>query len=178
MKASDPSVGLEIIYDDGTIIRQVKSVADGLADIVTINFGVSYEIRLYAPDKVGSKVDGLYTVTGSPHTVWKIENPSPGKNTRVHVTKTVGEVSNLYQYEYSQNAGGWILKYPDDLLVESISSTWNEQHTVRSVVAVKKRCKEKLLQKSIELFRFFIRGTYDVRNARSRWRSFSDFLYI
>ena len=158
LKASDPSVGLEIIYDDGTIIRQVKSVADGLADIVTINFGVSYEIRLYAPDKVGSKVDGLYTVTGSPHTVWKIENPSPGKNTRVHVTKTVGEVSNLYQYEYSQNAGGWILKYPDDLLVESISSTWNEQHTVRSVVAVKKTLQGEIASKVNRTFQVFSYG--------------------
>lgn len=158
LKASDPSVGLEAIYNDGTIVRQVKSTADGLADIVTLDYGTSYEIRLYAPDKVGSKVSGLYTVNGEPHTVWKIENPLPGQNTRVKVTKTVGDVSNVYQYEYSQNAGGWTLKYPDDLLVESISSTWNNQHTVRSVVAVKKTPQGVVASKVNRTFQVFSYG--------------------
>ena len=158
LKASDPSVGLEAIYNDGTIVRQVKSTADGLADIVTLDYGTSYEIRLYAPDKVGSKVSGLYTVNGEPHTVWKIENPLPGQNTRVKVTKTVGDVSNVYQYEYSQNAGGWTLKYPDDLLIESISSTWNDQHTVRSVVAVKKTPQGVVASKVNRTFQVFSYG--------------------
>lgn len=62
-------------------------MSDGLADVVVTEAPVSYEIRFYTPNQVGGKVDGLYTVTGNPDCVWRIENPAPGSNSRVKVTK-------------------------------------------------------------------------------------------
>jgi len=89
---SAATAGIAPIYDADGTVRQVWSLGDGLADVVVTENAVSYEIRCYSPDQVGAKVDGVYTVTGDPHTVWRIENPNPGTNTKVKVTKTVNGV--------------------------------------------------------------------------------------
>ena len=133
-----PSVGIEPIYEvDGTI-RQVWSLGDGLADIVVTEAAISYEIRCYSPDKVGAKVDGLYTVTGEPHTVWRIENPNPGTNTKIKVTKTVNGVAEVSLFEYSHNAEGWMLRKPGDLAIESQSTSWDYSQTVKVITTVDK----------------------------------------
>lgn len=132
------TVGVEPIYEEDGTIRQVWSLGDGLADIVVTEAAVSYEIRCYSPDKVGAKVNGLYTVTGEPHTVWKIENPNPGTNTKVKVTKTVNGVSEVSLFEYSHNAEGWLLKQPGDLAIESQSTSWDYSQTVKVITTVDK----------------------------------------
>lgn len=132
------TVGVEPIYEEDGTIRQVWSLGDGLADIVVTEAAVSYEIRCYSPDKVGAKVNGLYTVTGEPHTVWKIENPNPGTNTKVKVTKTVNGVSEVSLFEYSHNAEGWLLKRPGDLSIESQSTSWDYSQTVKVVTTIEK----------------------------------------
>ena len=96
-----PTVGVEPIYDEDGTIRQVWSRSDGLADVVVTESGVSYEIRCYAPELVGAKSNGVYTVTGNPHTVWRIENPNPGTNTRIKVTRTTNGTSEVSFFEYS-----------------------------------------------------------------------------
>ena len=133
-----PTVGIEPIYEADGTVRQVWSLGDGLADIVVTEAAVSYEIRCYSPDKVGAKVDGLYTVTGTPHTVWRIENPNPGTNTKIKVTKTVNGVSEISLFEYSHNAEGWLLKKPGDLAIESQSTTWDYSQTVKVITTVEK----------------------------------------
>ena len=133
-----PTVGVEPIYDSEGIIRQVWSRGDGLADVVVTEAGVSYEIRCYAPDKVGSKSNGVYTVNGEPHTVWRVENPNPGTNTRVKVTKTVNGVSEVSLFEYSHNAEGWSLKKPGDLALESQTTSWDYSGTVKVITTVEK----------------------------------------
>ena len=81
---------------------------DGLADVVTTSFGVSYEIRLYSSSQVTGQADGLYTVTGEPHTVWRVSNPNPGFATHVNITRITGGVEETTVYEYSHNSDGWL----------------------------------------------------------------------
>lgn len=133
-----PTVGIEPIYEADGTVRQVWSLGDGLADIVVTEAAVSYEIRCYSPDKVGAKVDGLYTVTGEPHTVWRIENPNPGTNTKIKVTKTVNGVAEVSLFEYSHNAEGWLLRKPGDLAIESQSTSWDYSQTVKVITTVDK----------------------------------------
>lgn len=132
------TVGVEPIYDADGTVRQVWSLGDGLADVVVTENSVSYEIRCYSPDQVGAKADGVYTVTGDPHTVWRIENPNPGTNTKVKVTKTVNGVAEVWLFEYSFNSEGWLLKKPGDLAVESQSTTWDYSKTVKVITDVEK----------------------------------------
>lgn len=132
------TVGIEPIYEADGTVRQVWSLGDGLADIVVTEAAVSYEIRCYSPDKVGAKVDGLYTVTGEPHTVWRIENPTPGTNTKIKVTKTVNGVAEVSLFEYSHNAEGWLLRKPGDLAIESQSTSWDYSQTVKVITTVDK----------------------------------------
>lgn len=132
------TVGIEPIYEADGTVRQVWSLGDGLADIVVTEAAVSYEIRCYSPDKVGAKVDGLYTVTGEPHTVWRIENPNPGTNTKIKVTKTVNGVAEVSLFEYSHNAEGWLLRKPGDLAIESQSTSWDYSQTVKVITTVDK----------------------------------------
>ena len=133
-----PTVGIEPIYEADGTVRQVWSLGDGLADIVVTEAAVSYEIRCYSPDKVGAKVDGLYTVTGEPHTVWRIENPNPGTTTKIKVTKTVNGVAEVSLFEYSHNAEGWLLRKPGNLAIESQSTSWDYSQTVKVITTVEK----------------------------------------
>lgn len=142
-----PTVGIEPIYESDGTIRQVWSLGDGLADVVVTETAVSYEIRCYSPDKVGAKVDGLYTVTGEPHTVWRIENPTPGINTKIKVTKTVGGIAEVSLFEYSHNVQGWLLRKPGTLAIESQSTAWDYSQTVKVITTVEKLQKVKLLLK-------------------------------
>ncbi|MBR0457782.1 MAG: hypothetical protein IJJ26_00960 [Victivallales bacterium] len=84
--------GLEAIWDGSGLLRQVRSEADGLADIVPLANAPGYELRFYAPSLIGGQADGLYTATGSPHTVWRVSNPNTGTATHVHITRIAGGV--------------------------------------------------------------------------------------
>ena len=106
--------GLEAVWDDSGLIRQVRSESDGLADVVATSPGVAYEIRLYALSQVGGKTDGLYTVSGSPHTVWRVSNPNAGTATHVHITRIAGGVEETTVFEYSSNSDGWMKTSPDN----------------------------------------------------------------
>lgn len=136
LKNSAASVGLEAVYDADGTIRQIWSLADGLADVVITAIGVSYEIRFYLPSQVGAKADGVYQVTGTPYMTLKIEKGE--SQAEVNITKTVGGVSTLTLYRYSYAAEGWIVYYPDDLAVNSKSTSYDNSHTIRTVSEVLK----------------------------------------
>ena len=155
LKPSDPSVGLEAIYDEDGIIRQVWSFADGLADIVVTQNFVSYEIRIYPPSQVGNKVDGIYQTTGEPYMVVRIENPNPATNTEVAITKVVGGVSYQTLYRYSHAAEGWTMYSPGNLSLDSKSTTYDYSNTVRTVSAVVKTVDGEVARKSSEVYQEF-----------------------
>ena len=116
---SDSSVGIEIINEEGGVIRQVKTV-QGFADIVTISEN-KYEIRVYAPGDEGSKnTQGLYEPTGTAHTVWTIENPlaDTTKVDRLKVTQTFGGNSYVFDYKYTEGTNAWKLTSGGGLSVE------------------------------------------------------------
>ena len=152
---TSPTVGVEPIYDEDGTIRQVWSRSDGLADVVVTESGVSYEIRCYAPELVGAKSSGVYTVTGNPHTVWRIENPNPGTNTRIKVTRTTNGTSEVSFFEYSHNTEGWTLKKPDDLAQETQSTSWDDSGTVKVITTVEKTPSGQLASKVARTYQKF-----------------------
>ncbi len=113
-----PLAGVEVIREktDGTLvvngnygsglIRQVKTVA-GLLDVVVLS-PRSYEVRKYAPAAIGTKIDGIYQITGDPHFTMKVEAPGNVQNALV-VTKTEGsrQTVNTYAITFSGGAETW-----------------------------------------------------------------------
>ncbi len=117
LTTNDPAV--EVIETSGQI-RQVKA-PQALADIVT-NTAFNYEIRYYLPFQVGSKVDGIYQMTGSPYVTWTIENPDASTNiySRLRITET--RDSETYIYDYTNIASqGWMLDYPGGLREDQVT---------------------------------------------------------
>lgn len=155
LKPSEPSVGLDAVYDADGIIRQVWSFADGLADIVVTESLVSYEIRFYPPSQVGNKVDGVYQTSGEPYMVVRIENPNPTTNTEVAITKIIGGVSYQTLFRYSHGSEGWIMYSPGNLSVNSRSTVYDYSNTVRTVSAVIKTSDGKIAKKSTEVYQKF-----------------------
>lgn len=109
LSAADPGVSIEVIEDENSILRQIYSGIDGLADIV-ITDEYSYEIRLYSQGNAGSKnAEGLYEPTGDPHTVWRIENPTADIDNlaNVRITRTSGETSYVHDWKYNYSVQDW-----------------------------------------------------------------------
>lgn len=79
-------------------------------DVVTIN-PFKYEIRFYhsaqAVEPDGGEFD---TFTGSPHTVWRIENAdaSPGTYNRFRVTRVIGGTETVSEMRETV-LGTWVL---------------------------------------------------------------------
>ncbi|MGN0847406.1 MAG: hypothetical protein ACI4RA_08505, partial [Kiritimatiellia bacterium] len=145
--------GLEAIWDDSGLIRQVKSDSDGLADVVATSPGVAYEIRLYALSQIGGKTDGLYTVTGSPHTVWRVSNPNAGTATHVHITRITGGVEETTVFEYSSNSDGWMKTSPDSATVISSSAETDLSRTLKSVTVTERTRTGTVASRTLNLVR-------------------------
>jgi len=116
------AAGMEAVFDADGIVRQVRSSADGLADIVPDGDN-GYELRFYAPSQVLPKTNGLYGADGTPHTVWRVSRPVAGSDTRVDVTRTSGGTSRKWEFEYSRNSEDWVLRRPGGLSDKSRSTT-------------------------------------------------------
>ena len=178
---SSAAVGLNAIYDDSNTIRQIYSVADGLADIVVINSS-KYEIRLYSPENAGTQTDGLYVPTGSPYTVWTVENPALGTTTQLKITKTANGVSEIYLYQYSYNVEDWQLTYPGNLKIASQAISWNSDRTVKTELHVEKSPDGNVAYKSSTVSQKFSTGTRvisitvdpDHTNLQSNYTYYSD----
>ncbi len=104
-------------------IRQIKA-PQALADIITNN-AFSYEIRYYLRSQIGSKVGGIYQLSGSPFVTWKIENPdgSPSTYNRLRITETRAQAAKIYDYTYTASSGSWKLDYPGGLREDEWSSS-------------------------------------------------------
>ena len=174
--------GLEAIWDDSGLIRQVRSDRDGLADVVATSPGVAYEIRLYAISQIGGKTDGLYTVTGSPHTVWRVSNPSPGTATRVHITRIADGAEETTAFEYSSNSDGWTRTSPDGATVISSSAETDLSRTLRSVTVTERTRTGMVASRTLNLVRKYpfgermVASTRDPDGVRLRtvWDYYSD----
>ena len=113
---SHKDIGIEVIYDNDNSLRQIKSQADGLADMV-ITGEFSYEIRIYAPSAIGSKTTengvSVYSIKPgyAPYIIWKIENPQRSISLidKVKITRTINGKSFVYDWSYSSNNDCWSL---------------------------------------------------------------------
>lgn len=159
LSADSRDLRLEVIYSTLGGPQQVYSGVDGLADIVVVDeelgYILGYEIRIYAPEQVGDKNDnGLYTVEGSPHTIYRIQNPSrpslggytttdpstgeeisvqtvePPDIRNVIISKKVAGLSFNTKYSYSDIADDWIMNRGDGEEITVKEQTWNSSHTV------------------------------------------------
>jgi len=79
------------VQGDGSI-RQVKTLA-GLLDVVPLS-DRAYEVRKYAPQQVGAKAGGLYTVNGNPIRTMHVSAPA-GEADKVIITNQSGTQSSV-----------------------------------------------------------------------------------
>jgi RHS repeat-associated protein len=98
-------------------IRQITA-PETFVDIVT-DSDFSYEIRYYYRSQRGSFNGSVYSVSGSPFVVWKVENPDASTNSfnRIRITETRGTDSKIYDYSFTTTANENILRldYPGGL---------------------------------------------------------------
>ena len=166
MSLSDKDIGLDIIRDNSANIRQIYSTADGLADLVTLD-SFSYEIRLYAHGQFGDKNNGLYQISGTPHTVWKIENldRSISKYDRIRFTKRRGDIATTYDWVYTSTNDQWTLNSAG--LVNSLKrKNWNEDHTQLFILDQTKDSDNNLVYQKYEYHQTFTgMGTRPVKKV-------------
>jgi YD repeat-containing protein len=175
--------GLEAIWDDSGLIRQVRSDRDGLADVVAFTDTPGYEIRLYDSSQItGKGEDGLYTVAGEPHTIWRVSNPNAGTATHVHVTRSSGGTEETTVYEYSSNVEGWMKTSPDRATVVSSTSTVDLSRTLRTVTVVERTRTGTVASRTRNLVRKYPFGERlvsstkdpDGANLQSVWEYYAD----
>jgi RHS repeat-associated protein len=128
--------GVEVITDTNSFPRQFKT-AHMLADVVTLG-NYAYEKRFYWDSQVGVKVDGLYTVSGSPFKTIKVENPEadPESFQRLKFTETQDGSTKVSKYEYDEGAAEWLLVTGGGLRRESRSETWTYAEQTNRVETV------------------------------------------
>ncbi|HEX8424619.1 MAG TPA: hypothetical protein VF634_14520, partial [Pyrinomonadaceae bacterium] len=102
---------------DGSL-RQVKA-PQNLADVVVTIPGQEYELRFYRPADVGSKVNGVYGVSGQPFIVWKIKNPDPASISRVQISKIQGATTETNEYAWDAFSGSWSLNRGNGARIET-----------------------------------------------------------
>jgi len=113
---SHKDIGIEVIYDNNKCLRQIRSQADGLADMV-ITGEFSYEIRMYAPSAINSKTTengvSIYSIKSgaTPYIVWRIENPQQSNSLidKVKITRIINDKSFVYQWIYNSYNDRWSL---------------------------------------------------------------------
>lgn len=172
--------GLEAVWDDSGLVRQVRSEADGLADVVALAGVPGYEIRFHPLHQISGKEDGLYTVSGTPHAVWRLS--APGDASTVTVTRIDGGSETTSRFEYSHNSEGWMEIGADNRTVTSMSSSWDSSHTTRSVEVVEKTSAGAVASRrasSVRRFPFgerIVSSTLDPGGAglRTAWEYYSD----
>jgi RHS repeat-associated protein len=106
---------------DGSL-RQVKA-PQTLADIVVIS-SVEYDIRFYRAADVGTKLNGVYSISGQPFVTWKLKNPAPSSSTRLQISKTQNGVTDTSEYIWDVASGSWSLSTGGGARVESRTVTY------------------------------------------------------
>jgi hypothetical protein len=88
-------------------MRQIKLPTE-LIDVVVLSQW-QYDLRFYHAQDVGPKRNGLYTVTGHPHAVWKFKNPSPPSLNRLQMIRTTDGVDDVREFTYDAAVDKWVL---------------------------------------------------------------------
>ena len=127
-----PSGDIEVIRDpdDSRVVRQVKAV-DGLADVVVVSTN-AYDIRVYSPANVTTKVDGLWQTTGSPALTYTVQNGDPtSTNSMVlQLIRTAGGASRTNVFRSGTTNPVSTLEWPGGLSQNSLSRVLTNNATV------------------------------------------------
>jgi RHS repeat-associated protein len=91
----------------GGVLRQVNA-PQALADIVATS-ATAYEIRFYKKADVGSKQNGLWTVSNQPYVTWRIRNPNVGSTNELEIAKIQNGITNASVYTFNSSNNSWSL---------------------------------------------------------------------
>jgi RHS repeat-associated protein len=108
---------VDVVRDPDTSLRQIRT-PQTLADIVTIS-SWEYEIRFYRPEDVGVKTGGLYPVSGSPFTTWRVRNPDTSNMTRLEISKIQPGLTEVNEFRVDPATNTWMLVRDGGLRVET-----------------------------------------------------------
>ena len=126
---------VDVVRNGDQSLRQVKA-PQALADIIVIS-PTEYEVQYYRTADVGSKTNGLYTVTGQPFVKWKIKNPDPSTTTRLQISKIQGAVTDLSEYTWDAISGSWTLSTGNGARIETSTITYPTPTTRVETMVVK-----------------------------------------
>ena len=163
------SRGLEAVRDAGGRLRQVRSDADGLADIVPDADGTGYEIRLYPPAQCGAKAaqTGFFTVSGAPASALRVWCPDTRLGVRIDIRKTVGGAeTDHWRFEYSHQREGWLEVRQDGGTASSQSTVWSRSRMVKWVTLAERAADGSTASRTEQTVRRFPFGERTVRLVR------------
>jgi RHS repeat-associated protein len=126
---------VDVVRNADQSLRQVKA-PQALADVIVIS-ATEYEIRYYSSADVGSKVGGLYTLTGQPFVKWKIKNPDPATTTRLQISKTQGAVTDTSEYTWDAISDSWTLSTGNGARIETSTITYPTSTSRVETIVVK-----------------------------------------
>jgi len=126
---------VDVVRNGDQSLRQVKA-PQALADIIVIS-PTEYEVQYYRAADVGSKTNGLYTVTGQPFVKWKVKNPDPATTTRLQISKTQGAVTDTSEYTWDAISDSWILSTGNGARIETSTITYPTATTRVETMVVK-----------------------------------------
>lgn len=87
-------------------MRQIKLPTELIDTVVLSQW--EYDLRFYRAEDVGPKLNGLYTVTGHPHAVWKFKNPAPPSLNRLQMIRTADGVDDVKEFSYFEPEDKWV----------------------------------------------------------------------
>jgi len=146
----------EAVRIDSTL-RQVRG-PNVLADII-VESPYQYKINLYPDSAVGPKVDGLYTVSGSPIKIFDVKNPdfSPTLYNRLSITTLNGQglmpKEVLFEYEAATNTMS--LTTGNGSRIESLQKTWNTSGTELTERRIVKNHLAEIISDTEEIYRLY-----------------------
>jgi YD repeat-containing protein len=153
------SIGIELIKENYNL-RQIYSKTDGLADIVTVN-DYKYEIRLYNHADIGAKSNGVYTVSGTPRMVWKIENPNQSDSdiNECRITQTLASgVSYVFDWKYLDSSKSWQVTSGGGQKITTQTKVWNSAQTQMTETEITKNASDTVLSKTVTLYKKYSFG--------------------
>jgi RHS repeat-associated protein len=148
------STEVDVVRDGSGNLRQVKA-PQTLADIVTVS-STEYDIKFYKPSSVGSKVGGVYTLSGSPFATWKIKNPNSPSTNSLEISKIQGSLTETSQFTYDSTTSTWTLTTGSGERVETASSTVSG--TDRTETTTVKNSSNQVVYKVRKVFRTYAWG--------------------
>jgi RHS repeat-associated protein len=142
----------EVRNPDGSL-RQVKA-PEALADVVVIS-NIEYDVRFYFASSVGAKVDGVYTVTGSPYVTWKIKNPNPATITQLEISRIQNGGTDTNNFTWDSATSNWTLTQGGGARIQTSTEVINGGTGDRTKTTTVKNSTNQVISKFVQTFHTF-----------------------